>query len=271
MASIRVRDGSSGRSFRVLWRLEDGRQRSRSFRSRAAAKSFRIELEAAQARGVSLDPSAGSISLETWAEGVLEGLFLKPKTRENYRSLLRSRILPAFEGRRLGSLSRAEIQRWVVGMAAEVSPQRTRAAHGLLSQLLDEAVAQGLLLRNPAKGVGLPRVMRREIRPLSRAELGAVAEAAGRYSAFVWWLGVMGTRWAETVGLRWEDIGGDEVVIGSTLSEVNGRFHRVPTKTYATRRLPIPASLLERLPERSGELVFTTRYGNPIRGAGFRI
>ncbi len=58
MASIEVREGRSGASFRVSWRLEDGRQQSRSFRSRAEAKAFRSELEGARARGVIPDLSA---------------------------------------------------------------------------------------------------------------------------------------------------------------------------------------------------------------------
>lgn len=43
MASVEVREGKSGLSFRVSWRLEDGRQQSKSFRSRAEAKAFRSE------------------------------------------------------------------------------------------------------------------------------------------------------------------------------------------------------------------------------------
>lgn len=80
----------------------------------------------------------------------------------------------------------------------------------------------------------------------------------------------MGTRWAETVGLDWGQIRQGMVTIDSSLSEVNGVFHRVPTKTYAVRRLPIPATVLERLPARDQGLVFQTTFGNPIRGAKFR-
>jgi integrase len=270
VASIEVREGRSGPSFRVTWRLEDGRQQSKSFRSRAEAKAFRSELEGARLRGVVPDLSAGSISLQAWSEEVLGMLFLKPKTLENYRSLLRSRILPTFGHRRLSTISRREIQAWVSAMALEVSAQRTRAAYGLLAQLLDEAVAHQRLLRNPARKVTLPRVMARDIRPLTREELFAVAEASGRYEPLILWLGLMGTRWAETVGLEWGQIRQDMVTIDSSLSEVNGQFHRVPTKTYAARRLPIPATVAQQLPERSRGLVFQTTFGNPIRGAKFR-
>ncbi len=50
MASIEIREGRSGVSFRVSWRLEDGRQQSRSFRiiSLAADCRSRLTLKIAQ-------------------------------------------------------------------------------------------------------------------------------------------------------------------------------------------------------------------------------
>jgi integrase len=151
-----------------------------------------------------------------------------------------------------------------------VSAKRTRNAHGLLSRLLNEAVLDGRLLTNPAAGVPLPRVITSEVEPWTAEELLAVAAAAGRYEPLIVWLGLMGTRWAETVGLEWDKIRGGVAVIDSTLSEVNGRFHRVPTKTFTARRLPLPRPVSDRLPKSSQGLVFTTTHGNPIRSAAFR-
>lgn len=98
----------------------------------------------------------------------------------------------------------------------------------------------------------------------------AVAGAAGRYEPLIVWLGLMGTRWAETVGMEWSKLRGGVAVIDSSLSEVNGRFHRVPTKTFTARRLPLPRPVRDRLPEPGQGLVFTTTHGNPIRSAAFR-
>lgn len=84
------------------------------------------------------------------------------------------------------------------------------------------------------------------------------------------WLGLMGTRWAETIGLERRKIRDGVVRIDSTLSEVNRRFHRVPTKTYVTRTLPLPDKVREQLDSLGQELLFTTRYGNPVRSAAFR-
>jgi integrase len=270
MASIIKREGSKGATWRVVWRTQSGAQRSKTFKERADAKRFRTTLESLEQAGQGPDLRRGDITLDAWAGQVLATLHLKPKTAETYASLLRSRISPAFGHRPLRSIERAEVRAWTTQMVQEVSPRRTQNAYALLNRLLNEAVLEGLLLTNPAAGVRLPRTTSHTVNPWTIEELKAVAHATGRYEPLILWLGLMGTRWAESIGLEWRQISGGEVTIDSSLSEVNGRFHRVSTKTYAVRRLPIPSTVMNHLPERTEGLVFPTRYGNPVRSAWFR-
>jgi len=223
-----------------------------------------------EAAGQAPDPARGDVPLEVWAAQVIATLHLKPKSAEAYASLLRSRILPTFAGHTIGTITRQQVRQWVAEMSGEVSPKRTRCAHGLLNRLLSEAVLDGRLVSNPAAGVPLPRVIASDVEPWTAEELMAVAGAAGRYEPLILWLGFMGTRWAETIGLEWDKIRGGVAVIESTLSEVNGKFHRVPTKTFTSRRLPLPEPVSRRLPERGEGLVFMTTQGNPVRSAAFR-
>lgn len=270
MASIHAQRNSRGTSWRVMWRTPEGTQRSRSFQTRPEARRFKTTIEGLEHAGRAPDPARGEILLEDWAELVVSGLHLKPKTVETYASLLRSRVLPAFGERQLQAIQRQDIRSWVAAMSAEVSPRRTRNAHALLSRLLHEAVLEGRLITNPAEGISLPRQVPSEVRPWTADELLAVAAEGGRYGGLIVWLGFMGTRWAEAVGLTWDKLREGHVVIDSTLSEVNGRFYRVATKTFEIRQLPLPAEVAERLPTRGSGLVFTTTYGNAIRSAAFR-
>jgi integrase len=270
MASIHPQRNTRGTSWRVMWRTEDGVQRSRTFPSRPEARRFKTTVEGLEQAGRAPDPTRGEITLEDWAGLVLAGLHLKPKSAETYASLLRSRILPTFGYRQLQTIQRHEVRGWVAEMALEVSPRRTRNAHALLSRLLHEAVLDGRLLTNPAEGIPLPRQAPSEVRPWTVEELLTVAGEAGRYGGLIVFLGFMGTRWAEAVGLTWDKVRDRRVVIDSSLSEVNGRFHRVSTKTFEIRQLPLPDEVASRLPERGSGLVFATSYGNPIRSAAFR-
>lgn len=270
MASIHSYRGRRGTTYRVFWRTSDGLQRTQTFASKTEAREWRATVERLEAAGQAPDPARGDISLEVWAGQVLQTLHLKPKTAETYASLLRSRIIPTFGSQPIGSISRAQVRDWVSEMAGEVSAKRTRNAHGLLSRLLNEAVLEGRLLTNPAAGVALPKAVSADVVPWTAEELLAVAAEAGRYQGLIIWLGLMGTRWAETIGLEPYKIRDGVVRIDSTLSEVNGRFHRVTTKTSVIRMLPIPTLVQQHISLSEEGLVFTTTYGNPIRSAAFR-
>lgn len=270
MASVRPRHGSRGTTYRVMWRTPDGRQRSRSLRDAAEARRLVAEMTLAEREGRAPDPNSGAISLARWAEQVLATKPLKPKTRATYEDLLTARILPTFGACEIGSIQRNAIREWVAATAAEVSPRRTQNAFSLLRHLLEEAVVEELIPRNPAQRMRLPQSTSPEVKPWTVEELNAVADAAGRYRTLILWLGLMGTRWAETIGLRHSDIADNVATISSTLSEVRGRFYRVPTKTYATRRLPIPVALTCNPGRQSDDLVFTSPRGLPLRSAQFR-
>lgn len=270
MASISKRPGKRGTTYKVSWRLPSGQQRTKTFKTYDEAKAHKVEVEGLERRGVSVDPQRGAVKLSAWSEDFMATRQLKPKSEASYRSLLRSRILPTFGDVALSSITRLDVQQWVAAMRDEISPKRVREAHALLSQMLKEAVAHDRLLRNPAQGVKLPQVVKSEVEVLTLDELKAVAGHCGRYKPLVLFLGVMGVRWAEAVGLTWDKVKDGVVTIDSSLSETNGKFSRESTKTNETRRLPLPDWLSQQLPERSTGLVFTTTYDNPIRSAYFR-
>lgn len=269
MASIGKRNRKGGPVYRVSWRLPDGTQRSKSFKTHDEAKAHKVSVEALEQSGRTPDPQKGAQTLRDWSEAFMGTLHLKPQTEAHYRSLLRSRILPAFGDSRLDSITRLQVQQWVSQMAGEVSAKRTTAAYRLLRQMLSEAVKHDYLIRNPADDIRLPRVERRDLEPLSIDQLKAVARHCGRYESLVLWLGIMGTRWSETIALTPAQFRDGMVTIDRSLSEVSGKFHATSTKTWEVRRLPVPSELLKSL-DFSTPFIFTTTYGNPVRSGHFR-
>lgn len=269
MASINKRQRKAGTRWRVMWRLDDGEQRSRTFDSYDEARRFKTEVEALEQAGRAPDPQKGAQTLSEWSEAFMATLHLKPQTEANYRSLLRSRILPTFGKSRLDAITRLQVQQWVSGMAKEISAKRTTAAYRLLHQILSEAVKHDVMLKNPASDIKLPRVAKQDVPVLTFDELRTVAGFCGRYEPLVMFLGVMGVRWAEAIGMTPGQIKGGVVTIDRSLSEVSGKFHEVTPKTWEIRRLPIPESLSKTLPSGS-QTVFTTTHGNPVRSGHFR-
>ena len=127
--------------------------------------------------------------------------------------------------------------------------------------VLDHAVKDGYLARNPAARVRLPKLEHREAAYFEPQVVDRIAEAVGRPNdVLIAVPGTIGLRWGEAVALRGRHM--DELrrrlIVEESLAEISGRLVFGPTKSHARRRVPVPASLLARLPVVGpDELVFT--------------
>ncbi len=271
------------RDYYVRW-VQGGKERSKRFPRRADAEAFLSDHDSKKRRGEWVDPALGRLSLEDWAGRWLATVrpTLKPKTVDGYESLLRSRILPALGGYPTADLRPSDVQEWVNGMrAAGLSVSRIRQAHVVLSQALEDAVRDGRIARNVARGARLPRLERREA-PYVTPELVEQVASAMRepYDLLVRTLGTLGLRFGEAAALRRRsvDLLGRRLVVSESLAEVGGRHIFGATKTHATRRVPLPPSLAEDLEEHLSSrvaedpeaLVFTSPGGGPLRHSTFR-
>ena len=67
---------------------------------------------------------------------------------------------------------------WVAGLVEQgLSPSRIRNAHQVLSQILAVGVEGGRIARNPAAGVRLPRIVRRDMHFLTARQVEDLAAA----------------------------------------------------------------------------------------------
>ena len=105
-----TKDGKKRHAWKVRYRDPDRVERARTFTKKTDAENFASSIETDILRGDYVDPRAGKVSLDTWAEKWAAGLSVKPKTKAGYESLLRSRILPTFGKRRLAQIRRSDIQ-----------------------------------------------------------------------------------------------------------------------------------------------------------------
>ena len=261
----------------------DGRERSRSFARKIDAERFLTSTEAGKIRGEWTDPALARMHLDEWAGRWLASVrpTLKPKTAECYASLLRSRILPELGSISLGAVRPSDVAEWLATMQADgLSSSRIRQAHIVLSLLLDAAVLDGRIARNPTDGARLPRLVRREAPYLTPEIVERIAqEIREPYGLLVRLLGTVGPRFGEAAALRRRsvDLLGRRLVISESLAEVGGRLTFGATKTHATRRAPLPRSLvvelerhLDHVPTDVEALLFTSPEGAPLRHSTFR-
>jgi integrase len=276
MASIAKRpDGT----FRPRYRDAAGREHARHFKRKVDAQRWLDEQTSALVRGDWIDPDRSRLTVGQWSQTWLAGRsHLKPKTLESYRSLLRTRVLPTWEQVPLPKIAHSDVAAWVAGMRAEgLSASRTRQAYHLLTSMLDAAVRDGRLARNPAAGVDLPRLPTSDRRYLSHAQLADLAERCGPHRRLVLLLGYTGLRWGEAAALRTRrvDLLRGRIEVAESVADVNGSMIFGPPKSHARRWVPVPRFLRDDLAAQLAgrgpdDLVFPSRSGTPLRVQSFR-
>ena len=265
--------------WRARYRGPDGVEHSKTYRRKVDAERWlRGELGKTD-RGAWIDPSAGEVDFADWSAGWLRGLILKPKTRDGYESLLRSRVLPRFGPMPIARITPGEVRAWITDMSDEgLSAARIRQARQVLHAALEVAVADGLLARNPTERVKPPTVHRRRQLFLTAGELAALSEACEdrqeHMGALVLLLGWSGLRWGEAVALRWSAVNPDRrrVRVKASATEVAGRLEWGTPKTHQARTVIVPRFVIDRLGPKGepDELVFTAPKGGPLRRTNFR-
>lgn len=278
-----VRSNGALVAYKVRYRDPDRRERSKTFLRKIDAEEFARSVETDIRRGDYLDPAAGKVTLESWAEewfGTIR--HLKPKTREGYEGILRKHILPRLGRRSLASVKPIDIRRFVSELVdAGYSPSRVRQVRHLLGMLFAAAVEDGAIATSPVSGIKIPREQRREMQVLTPDQVAALADAVpARFKALVYMLAYGGLRWGEAAALRRSRVNllRSRVEVSESVSETSAGLHYGPTKTYQTRTVALPTFLKDMLAEHlrvyvdndPNALVFTTESGSPLRNNNWR-
>jgi hypothetical protein len=123
-----------------------------TFRTKRDAEAFLSTVRADMERGVWVDTRAGKITLRAYATRWLEQRpDLRPRTVELYEGELRIHILPGLGELELAKISPAKVRDWHSGLlrAGKPGPTTVAKCYRLLHAILNTAVADELLLRNP--------------------------------------------------------------------------------------------------------------------------
>jgi len=279
MGSVTLYDTSSGRRYRVRYRLPDHSQTDkRGFRTKREAELFLASVEVPQARGDFVSVARSRIPVAEWAEQWLATqVQLKPSTRSGYESIVRSAIVPRWGATPLSGLSHAGIQKWLAEVSGRAAPSTTRSYHRVLSIMLKYAVRDGRLSRNPADGVKLPRVVQRKHGYLTHAQVHQLADLCGPDGDIVLFLAYTGLRWGEMAALRVMDLDmlRRRVNVDQAVTEVGRELVYGTPKNHSRRSVPFPSFLSEMLAahcdsKQPSDFVFTAPAGGALRNKNWR-
>jgi integrase len=168
-----------GKRYRVHYTDPAGAQRSRSFGRAVDADAFKATVEADLLRGTWIDPARGRITLRAQSAARLAGYHADSSRAEKIRQHLDLHILPVLGDYPLGELAQRPslISQFLGGLP--LSASSAEQVYIALSSILDAAVDDGLIGRNPARvpSVKRPHAAARKVTPWT-AEQVAAARAA---------------------------------------------------------------------------------------------
>ena len=215
-----------------------------------------------------------------------------PGTIARYRQINRDRITPQLGTIPVDMLTRTAVEKWVAtmrvtpvtrgkGKGQPPSAKTMRNTQALLSAALQRQVDEGVLGRNVAKGVRMPRdTISREPVFLHADQVDAICEHAPTlYVPLIRTLYGLGLRFGEATALRPMDLDLDgrppSARITRAWKEGDGHpYIGAPKTKRGIRSVSIPLPLVPVLRAQcegrgSDELLFTTERGVPVRSGPF--
>lgn len=235
--------------------------------------------------------SSGGLTLGKYLDQWLQDV-VKPSVRRwtylGYEVHVRLHIKPTIGPIALDRLTPMQVQFMINRKLEEgLSPKSVKYIRGTLRTALNQAIRWGLLSRNAATMVELPRASRYEIRPFTSDEARRfLASIKGdRLEALYSVALTMGLRQGEALGLRWRDVDLEMgyIRVSKQLQRIDRKLQLVDLKTDRSRRtLVMPASIVKGLREHQArqadergpgggsispdDLVFVTPEGEPLEG-----
>ena len=285
MGKRQNREGTFSRRPNGTWQArlgftdEEGRQHRVSVygATQAEAREKLIEVRSRVSAGRPARDARITVAAwcDLWASTTLAASSRRQSTKSLMWTLLRKHVKPTALGRlALARLRPSHIDAWVIELRA-----RTRSVPGpdggpvavralgdasihrtfrVLRLLLDGAVRDGLMAKNPALAVEPPSASRTEARVLSTDEVLRILNAAGEldslrlerggyrthHRAFLALVAATGLRKGEALALRWDDVDlrHGTVTVRGTLSRLEGSLVVTPPKTRASRRILAPSA-----------------------------
>lgn len=242
-----------GKRYRARYTDPSGRERSRSYAKKGDAETFLDNISASMIRGEYVDPQAGKITLQSYAETWLAGADLSPSTREKVEMRLRVHVYPKLGDKTLSQLAQRPslVAAWLSALPLAVRSKLSVLDH--LSAIMKSAVGDGLIIRNPCtvkSVVKRPRPAKTKIVPWETDRVVTVREALPAYLRGLADVGSgLGLREGEAFGLSPEDIDWLRgiVHVRRQVKVVRNRLCFDLPKGIKQRDVPLPKSVRERL------------------------
>ena len=210
--SIRKRKDGTWEARVTIGISADGKQQRKSLygKTRQEVSAKMTDLLNNLQKGIITNPT--EMTLAEWLDFYMleyKKQYVKPTTYNNYTVKVKNHIKPAIGHYKLKALRQDIIQKFVNSLSGKgLAPSTVIDIFKVLSNALETAVDDGLIVRNVANRVKLPKTTKPQITVLTQEQQNAFVEQAK-----VTYMGVVyifdlctGMRLGELLGLKWQDI-----------------------------------------------------------------
>ena len=225
-------------------------------------KTWSKELEG----GLTLDANIITLGewVSTWLAEYVCQKGLSPKTVAKYDSCLNCYILPKLGHMLLKQLKPIHFQRLFNELRATggkeetgITPGTIKVTRRYISMVLDRAVKDGMLIKNPVRDTDPIKQIKKEARSLTQEQatqllLTAKEKGKEHYMHYIALLLAMytGLRLGELFGLSWDCVDlvrGVVHVKRSLITGLKGMGFKEPKTATSIRRVPVPSDVLSEL------------------------
>ena len=241
----RVRSPRYGQGMRYRARFKDaaGKEVTRAFADKEKSKAQRWldEVTTSQVTGTYVDPKTARTTVAQWCETWLAGYATRRPRTVRQAQVHIAQIEAAFGPMPLSAVRPSAVRTWTVELkAGGLADSYVYALHSRLSQVMSDAVHDGLLARNPCSRRTSPGTGGQRPYVATTEQVWALHDTVAEHLRPAILLGAfVGLRTAEVVGLRVWDVDFMRGVV-RPVQQGNGE----PLKSETSRTpLPIPREL----------------------------
>lgn len=230
-----------------------------------------------QLHGMTLSADS-RMKLKDWSERWLNEYMVhvvRPKTISRYRGILQLHVYPYLGDYRISKITTIQVQRMyndlkengrrrdVKKLGKGLSGNTVRGIHMLLHEIMEYALKENMILKNPTNGTTIPKIEPIELQVLNEKQLKTFISALQSDKAWsdFFYLEIMtGLRRGEICALQWSDLDMVEKKLYVNRSaSYQGEVGKTKT-LYSERVIKLPQSvyevLIERLKTSQSEWIF---------------
>ena len=261
--SISAYETEQGKRYRVRYRKPDKSQTDkRGFKTKKEAELYLASVTVSKATGDYIDPALARVSVAQLAPVWLAGKkppALKPASYQPLETAWRAHVEPRWGDREIRSIMQSVVQEWVTSLCRPVNDEgqgksETVAlrALGVLAGILDMAVQDRRIPRNPARGLrNLPRKTKKTGRMYLTHDQVQTLASLSAHPPLVLVLAYTGLRWGEATALRVRHVNAlrRRLHVEENAVLVKWEIHVGTPKTHERRSVPYPPFLAPMITE----------------------